>query len=181
MPDLQQLSANQNRESDRTVLDSTLLLTIPTSAGPGLHEPAPLPRHLGESPDPEEVAGAAVQRRDLLGRPVAVVRVHPLVRADLARRLVLDGVLDDAAVGVVRRLPLDAHRVERDGLGTDVLRGRGSCHGAQEKNTHTNIHSCNTRVIATTELHMVIFIWGGYFLRLTPANIKCSLKIENNQ
>lgn len=86
------------------------------------HKGTPFARHLRRRPDPELIVGAVVEGTDVLGGLVAIVSVHPEVYALLAHRLVLDGVLDDAPVGVQWRLPLNSHRVEGDGLHTNVSR-----------------------------------------------------------
>lgn len=88
--------------------------------GPGFHKLAPFTRHLRRCPDPEQVVGAAIEGVDFLGGLIAIICVHPEVQAPLANRLVLNGVLNDAPVGVLWRLPLDSHRVEGNGLNTNV-------------------------------------------------------------
>lgn len=80
-------------------------LTVPL--GHGVNKLAPLSRHFGESPHPELVESATVQRLDLLGGLVAIVRVNPGEQAPLADGLVLYDVLHNASVGIFGRQPLE--------------------------------------------------------------------------
>lgn len=80
-------------------------LTVPL--GHGVNKLAPLSRHFGEGPHSELVEGATVQRLDVLGGLVAIVRVNPGVQAPLADGLVLYDVLHNASVGIFGRQPLD--------------------------------------------------------------------------